>query len=120
MASNHNFRKLAIWNDSINFSLKIYAISQSFPSSEIYGLTSQIRRAAVSIPSNIAEGTSKSTDKHFVQYLQNAIGSSYEVETQLIIAYKIEYLNHENFEELKNELNKIQSMIAKFINSLTS
>lgn len=118
MASKHNFRKLSIWKDSIDLARKTYTATKVFPKSEKYGLTSQIQRSAVSIPSNIAEGTAKSSNKHFVQYLENALGSAYEWETQLIISHNVKYISKETFNNLEIEIHKIQSMISKFIDTL--
>ncbi|MCX2678438.1 four helix bundle protein [Galbibacter sp. EGI 63066] len=120
MASKHNFRKLTIWKDGIDLAKETYATTKIFPKSEKYGLSSQIQRSAVSIPSNIAEGTAKSSDKHFIQYLENALGSAYEWETQLIISYKIEYLSEKTYKHLETKIHKIQSMISKFIDNLTT
>lgn len=74
MAAKHNFRKLTIWKEGIELVKETYSATKKFPKSEIYSLTSQIQRSAISIPSNIAEGTSKSTNKHFLQYLETALG----------------------------------------------
>mgnify|MGYP006205393827 FL=1 len=72
MAARHNFRKLTIWKEGIELAKDTYSITKIFPKSEIYSLTSQMQRAAVSISSNIAEGTAKSTDRHFIQFLENS------------------------------------------------
>lgn len=80
MASRHNFRKLGIWKEGIEVAKTTYATTNNFPKSEMYGLSSQMQRASVSISSNIAEGTAKGTDKHFLQYLETALGSAYEWE----------------------------------------
>ncbi len=82
----HNFKKLKIWIDSMSLVSETYKISRDFPDFEKFGLISQMNRCAVSIPSNIAEGSSKSSNKHFKQYLELAQGFSFELETQLIIA----------------------------------
>ncbi|MFA7445994.1 MAG: four helix bundle protein [Flavobacteriaceae bacterium] len=118
MASTHNFRKLSIWKEGIDIAKETYANTKIFPKSEVYGLSSQMQRASVSIPSNIAEGTARKSNKHFVQYLETALGSAYEWETQLIIAYEIGYISEKTFNHLETKINKIQSMISKFINGL--
>ncbi len=82
----HNFKKMKIWVESISLVSETYKITRDFPDFEKFGLVSQMNRCAVSIPSNIAEGPSKSSNKHFNQYLETAMGSSFELETQLIIA----------------------------------
>lgn len=120
MASKHNFRKLSIWKDGMELAKETYKMTKNFPQSEKYGLISQMQRCAVSIPSNIAEGTARSSDKHFIQYLENALGSAYEWETQLIISYETEYIPEETYEHLQKKIHKIQSMISKFTDSLTS
>lgn len=120
MASKHNFRKLSIWKESMALVKETYKFTSDFPNSENYGLSGQIQRAAVSIPSNIAEGTARKTNKHFIQYLENSLGSVYEWETQLIISFEIGYVSKENYENLLSRVNKIQSMISKFIDSLKS
>jgi four helix bundle protein len=114
----HNFRKLKIWKDGKELAKETYTITKTFPKDEKFGLTSQIRRCAVSIASNIAEGTAKSTDKHFKQYLENALGSAFEWETQIIIAFEIEYVSKETFEHLENKIQHIQNQIIKFMNTL--
>lgn len=118
MASKHNFRKLEIWKLSISITKEIYAITKTFPKSETYGLTNQLQRAAVSIPSNISEGTARGTDKHFVQFLEAALGSAYEIESQLIIAFEIELISEKRFKSIENEIHKLQGMIAKFMDNL--
>jgi len=116
----HNFRKLKIWQDSLELVIKTYKMTKSFPSEEKYGLSSQLNRCSVSIPSNIAEGSSKSTVKHFKIFLETSLGSAFEWETQLIVAYRVGYINKEKFKELENNINKIQNMIYTFKNKLSS
>lgn len=86
-----NHKDLDAWKHSISLVTEIYEITKSFPKEEIYALTSQIRRAAVSIPSNIAEGSARQSDKEFIQFLYIALGSAVETETQLIIARNLNY-----------------------------
>ena len=100
----HNFRKLKIWTEGIAVVGDTYKMTRTFPSFETYGLTSQMNRCAVSIPSNIAEGSSKSTDKHFGKFLETSLGSAFEWETQLIVAYNENYIN-EHLRFLKQEFN---------------
>ena len=118
MNSRHNFRKLGIWKDGIEVAKDTYATTKIFPKSEIYGLSSQMQRCAVSIPSNIAEGTAKSSNKHFNQYLETALGSAFEWEIQLIIAYEIEYISDETFKHLENKIQRIQNMISNFMKTI--
>jgi len=114
----HNFKKLRIWQESLELVIDTYKMTKSFPTEEKFGLISQLNRCSVSIPSNIAEGTSKSSDKHFKTYLENSLGSAFEWETQIIIAYKIKYINKEKFDKYSNRILKIQKMISKFKDSL--
>ena len=120
MATNHNFKKLTIWNDGMELVKQTYLFCKNFPKSETYGLTSQIQRCAISIPSNIAEGSSKSTDNHFCQYLETALRSSYEWETQLIIAFQIGYINKEEFDNYEKKIQHLQNMIYRFKKNLKS
>tara|TARA_R100000306_G_C4329752_1_gene119598 strand:+ start:356 stop:667 length:312 start_codon:yes stop_codon:yes gene_type:complete len=98
---------------------EVYSITKSFPTNEKFGLASQMNRCAVSIPSNIAESSSKSTDKHFKQYLDNSLGSSFELETQLIIAFNENYIPIEKFKETENKIKQIQKMISGFRSGLS-
>ncbi|MBF0598177.1 four helix bundle protein [Faecalibacter rhinopitheci] len=106
----NNFKDLLVWQKSIDFTIKIYAELKSFPKEEIYSLTSQIKRSLISIPSNIAEGAGRGSKKEFNRFLSIALASSFELETQLIIALRLNYLR--NDDSLK-ELTHIQNMIAK-------
>lgn len=112
--AKHNFRKLKIWNDSMSLVQDTYKMVRSFPDFERFNLVSQLIRCSVSIPSNIAEGTSKSTNKHFAAYLDNSLGSAFEWETQLIVAYRENYISEEKFKELENKIQQIQMMITGF------
>ena len=114
----HNFKKLKIWIESIELVSKSYQLTRSFPDFEKFGLTSQMNRCAISIPSNIAEGSSKSTDKHFNKYLEDSLGSAFEWETQLIIAFNEGYLSIEKFKELEQIIKQIQKMISGFQSGL--
>lgn len=114
--SNH--KDLDAWKYSIDFVSEIYEITKKFPKEEIYGLTGQLRRSAISIPSNIAEGSARQSDKEFIQFLYIAIGSLVELETQLIIAKNLSYL-----ETIDSQLNKIvviRKLITGIINYLKS
>ena len=118
MAARHNFRKLTIWREGIELAKETYSLTKEFPKSETYGLSSQLQRCAVSVSSNIAEGTAKATDKHFKQYLETALGSAFEWETQLVIAFEIEYISEEIFKNLEKKIQSIQGMITRFIERL--
>ncbi|HSW61296.1 MAG TPA: four helix bundle protein [bacterium] len=109
-------KDLDVWKKAIEFVAEIYKITREFPKEEIYGLTSQIRRAAVSIPSNIAEGAARNSTKEFIQFLYIALGSSAETETQLIIAKEIGYI--QKVEEKLDEIERIRKMILGLIRHL--
>lgn len=111
---NHNFRQLMIWKKSIDFSCSIYSLVESFPKTEQFGLTSQITRASVSIPSNIAEGSGRSSYNEFKKFLFYSLGSAYELETQLIIAKRIYKSKANKIQDLINELQAIEKMIFNF------
>lgn len=97
-----------------------YKITKDFPDFEKFGLASQMNRCAVSIPSNIAEGSSKSSDIHFKKYLEVSLGSAFEWETQLLIANKEGYIPEENFKMLEEKIKQIQKMISSFQTNLKS
>ncbi|PWK17876.1 four helix bundle protein [Xanthomarina spongicola] len=97
-----------------------YKLTRCFPKFETYGLMSQMNRCAVSIPSNISEGTSKSSDKHFATYLEHSLGSAFEWETQLNVAFNESYISEEKFKELEQKIKQIQKMISSFKSGLTS
>jgi four helix bundle protein len=111
-----NHKDLEVWKKSIGFVAEIYRVTNSFPKEEIYGLTSQIRRAAVSVPSNIAEGSARQSDKEFVQFLYIALGSLVETETQLIISKEIGYLHDTS--SLSQEVENIRKMLVGLIKHL--
>lgn len=112
------FKELKVWQKAIDLVTNTYKTTQKFPKEEIYGLTSQIRRSAISIPSNIAEGCGRKTDKDFSNFLGISLGSSFEFETQLIICRNLEFINVEDFNNLESEIQHIQNMIIKLIKSL--
>jgi four helix bundle protein len=111
-----DFRDLLVWQKAIVLVTEIYRATQSFPSQELYGLTSQIRRASVSIPSNIAEGQGRLTRGEFRQFLGHAKGSLAEVETQLVIAQNLGYLKDPD--ALFAQLNEVAKMLSGLLNSL--
>ena len=111
-----SFTDLITWKEAHKLVLMIYKITKTFPKDELFGLTDQIKRASVSIPSNIAEGASRNTTKEFVQFLYIALGSASELETQIIIAEKLGYLRSE--ETLYAEITVIRKMLNALITSL--
>ncbi|MEO7660144.1 MAG: four helix bundle protein [Pyrinomonadaceae bacterium] len=104
--------KLDVWKMSVDLVVRIYSQTSGFPSDEKFGLTSQIRRAAVSIPANIAEGAGRQHDREFIQFLAIAQGSSSELETELLIAFKLGYLDEEVYKKLYEEVNTVARMIV--------
>lgn len=110
--------KLDVWKKSIDFVTKIYKLTSSFPGEEKFGLISQLKRASVSIPSNIAEGAARESKKEFCNFLSIAQGSSSEVETQLIISNKLGYLDNKNLNEVLEELTDISRMLTGLRKSL--
>lgn len=110
-----DFKKLDVWNRAIDFAVEVYRITEGFPKKEIYSLTDQIRRAAVSIFSNIAEGCRRRGDKELIYYCHNAIGSAGEVDSQLIFAERIGYLSKKDMDRLSKEVNEIGKMLTGFV-----
>jgi four helix bundle protein len=113
-----DYKKLAVWGKSYQLTLKIYDVTKTFPKEEIFGLTSQIRRAAYSIPSNIAEGSGRSTDKELAHFLQIALGSANELEFHLNLTRDLHYLESSVHQELETSILEIQRMIAGLIQHL--
>lgn len=114
------FRDLLIWQKSMDFVTKIYKMSKSFPKDENYGLTSQIRRSAVSIPSNISEGYGRDGVNDYLRFLNIAMASLFELQTQLEISYNLEYIDKENFDSLYELSREIERMLSSFIRSIKS
>ena len=109
-------KDLKVWQESMTLVTQIYKISEDFPKHEIYGLTSQIRRAAVSIPSNIAEGAGRKGENEFKRFLFIALGSLSEVETQLEISQRLNYID--TIEEINKSIYFIRNMLSNLIKSL--
>lgn len=106
----HNYKELILWQKSITLVSDVYKATATFPDRERFNLISQINRAAVSIPSNIAEGAGRNSDKEFVQFLAIAHASTYGLETQLIISKNLGYLSEEDLEGLLEKLEELQKM----------
>jgi len=109
---------LDVWKKSMDLVTKIYATTRNFPKEETYGLTSQIRRSAVSIPSNIAEGAARGSKKDFAHFLNISLGSLAELETQLIISVNLEYLGLEMKDSLIEEVSTSRKMLVGLKRSL--
>ena len=115
-----DFHKLIIWQRSHQLALKVYSISKLFPKDELFGLTSQIRRAVSSIPTNIAEGCGRASNKDFAHFLQIAIGSAAEVEYELLLAHDLNYINEKDYQTLTEETVAVRKMIIKYQSELKS
>ena len=111
-----DYKKLNVWKESIELVKKIYQVTTSFPSDERYGLVSQLRRASVSIPSNIAEGNSRSSDKDYKRFIEIAYGSALELETQLIISVELKYLDKND--SIFQKLEKVKKLLSGFMKYL--
>ena len=111
-------KDLDVWKDAVEFTTNVYRTTQVFPKSELYGLISQLRRAAVSIVSNIAEGAARQSTKEFIQYLYHALGSASEVETQLIVSRNMDYIDPAVYESLSLKQTQLSKMISGMIKSL--
>ncbi|MCA1619045.1 MAG: four helix bundle protein [Acidobacteria bacterium] len=103
--------KLDVWRAAVDFVVTVYNATDSFPKEEKFGLTSQIRRAAISIPANVAEGAARRSTKEFVHFISNAQGSASELETELLIAYRLGYLQEGVSRELRDALDNIGRML---------
>ena len=111
-------KDLIVWQKSLDYVTEIYQLTKSYPKDEIYGLTNQLRRAAVSIPSNIAEGAARSTKKEFNQFLHISLGSLSELETQLLISENLGYLSKEDSLKKIEKLTEIRRILLGLISSL--
>lgn len=106
----NNYKELKIWQKSVDLAVLIYEATKAFPKEELYGITSQVRRSAISIPSNIAEGAGRNSKKDFNKFLGISNGSSCELDTQLIIAHRINFLDKAALESMQQEITEIQKM----------
>ncbi len=113
-----NYEKLIVWQKAVDLSMRIYEVTKKFPKEEIYGLTSQMRRASVSIPSNIAEGSERNNKGEFKQFLGIAKGSTAELETQVFIAFKLKYISDIERETIKGKTIEILKILGTLIHKL--
>lgn len=116
----HNLKELKIWNKAIDLAVDVYKATSTFPADEKFGLISQSRRSAVSVPSNIAEGAGRNSDKEFSHFLGIANGSSYELQTQLVISNKLALLDNNSMEDLLKQIDELQKMNYAFQQRLKS
>ncbi|RAR51005.1 four helix bundle protein [Flavobacterium lacus] len=112
------FKDLLIWQKAMNFVTKIYQSTRLFPKDEQFGLTSQIRRSSISIPSNIAEGYGREGNNDYLRFLNIALSSLFELQTQLEIAKNINYLNEQEFNILYEDLRELERMLVAFIKKI--
>ena len=110
-----NFQDLFVWKKSFELGKRIYLLSSKFPKYETYGLTAQIKRASISISSNIAEGCGRKTQKEFLQFLHNSFGSLKEVECQLMFARDFKYILIEEFDDIFNDCKMLSRMLGSLI-----
>jgi four helix bundle protein len=116
----HNFKDLKIWKEGMGIAKEIYLLTDKFPQKEQFALTSQLNRSGVSIPSNIAEGSYRTSDKEFSRFLDIALGSSAEAETQLILAEWRNYINKDELDTMIDKLHSLQKMTRVFKERLKS
>lgn len=109
------FRDLLIWQKAMDLVTSCYTISTNFPKDEQFGLTAQIRRCSISIPSNISEGFGRGTNKDYHRFLTISLGSLFEFQTQIEIAYNLKYISEENFNKLYEDSRELERMLSAFI-----
>ena len=114
----HNYNNLQIWQQAMDLVEDIYKLTASFPTEEKFGLVSQMTRAAVSIPSNIAEGAGRNSDKDFAHFISIAIGSLYELNTQIVLSERLGYINQIQSQELQKKLDHLQRKSVSFKSKL--
>jgi len=114
----NSYKDLIVRQRAVDLSVKIYKVTKKFPKEELYGLTSQMRRASVSIPSNIAEGRNRGTRNDFAQYLRIALGSGAELETQLEISRRLDFVDTIDTQKIASSLEEIMKMLNAIINKL--
>lgn len=114
----NRYKELLVWQKAIDLAVEVYQITEKLPKEEKYGLISQINRSVISIPSNIAEGAGRNTKKEFNNFLGIAQGSSFELDTQLIISNRLDFISKEDYQSIELKLEHIHNMIAKLKMSL--
>jgi len=112
------YRELIVWRKSMDFVTSIYQVSKLFPNDENFGLTSQLRRSAISIPSNISEGYGRNSLNDYIRFLNISVGSLYEVQTQIEIAFNLKYIENEQFKSIYDSTREIERMMSSLIRKL--
>ncbi len=115
-----DFRELKVWEKAHRLTLQVYRITKNFPSDERFGLMVQLRRAAASVPTNIAEGCGRNGERELARFMSIAAGSASEVEYQLLLAYDLDYMQDETYRELNQQVNEVKRMLNSFIQKLTA
>ena len=115
-----DYKKFKVWQKSHELTLKIYKVTADFPREERYGLISQIRRAAVSISTNIEEGSGRRSDTDFRRFLTISMGSAKEVEYLTFLSYELQYFKEISFQKIDNDIKEIEKMLYKFIETLSA
>ena len=113
-----DFRQYEVWKKSVAFTTNVYKLTELFPPSERFGLIDQLNRASVSIASNIAEGAARASEKDFAHFLEISLGSSFEVETQLLISKNLKYISEDEYLRIMRELNILQKQLNQFIQKI--
>jgi len=115
-----SYKNQFIWKRAVQLAVNCYKFTEDFPKSEVYGLTSQIRRSSVSVPSNIAEGYGRKTTGEYIQFLHIALGSLRELDTQLLIAQEVGLKQRQVFQAIMNEVEEMQSILVSALNKIKS
>lgn len=114
-----SYKELIVWQKSYKLTLDIYTVTKKFPKEELFGLVSQMRRSAVSIPSNLSEGNTRGSKKEHIQFTRIAYGSGAELETQLSISYDLKYISEKEYNNINNLLSEVMRMLNKLITALS-
>jgi four helix bundle protein len=115
----HAYRELRVWQEAVEMAISVYGLTKSFPRDELYGLSSQIRRSAVSVGSNIAEGQGRLSKRDFRHFLSQARGSLFELETQLVIACRLGYVSEPNLQVILKQTGAINAMLSGLMQSMS-
>lgn len=116
----HKFKELNVWQKSVDLAVDVYSLTKKFPSDERFGLISQINKCSVSIPSNIAEGAGRNTNGEFNHFLGISVGSSFELETQLIISHRLNFIKTDEINQIIKRLNDVQNMTYRLKSTLAN
>lgn len=115
-----DFRQLRVWEDAHQLTLEVYRLTKTFPKEELFALTNQLRRASVSVGSNIAEGCGRGSNKDYAHFLQMAIGSAFEVDYQIYLAKDLAYMNDENYKIISGKIDSLKRQFASLLQKVRS